>query len=177
MKKEAKTENILKNIRVVHDWPKRGVDFLDITTVLGNAELFKMTIDEMAKLIKKAEVDKIIGIDARGFIFASALAYKLNKSMNIARKKGKLPGKTVGCKYGLEYGEAELELLEDAVSKGEKVLIVDDVLATGGTAEAVAEIVKKLGGEVSGFLFFIEIGFLKGNERLKDHKVYSFIKK
>lgn len=173
--------DLLKSkIRSVEDWPKPGVVFRDITPALEDKESFKFLIDEMARLAQEAGqgegIDKIVGIDARGFILASALAYKIGAGLAIARKKGKLPRETIYRQYGLEYAADCLEMRKDSIRAGERVLIVDDVLATGGTMRAVCDIVKELGGEIAGILFFIELEGLKGREKLAGQKVESLLK-
>jgi adenine phosphoribosyltransferase len=171
-----KTKDIKNAVRMVSNWPKEGVNFVDISTVLESAKLFKEIINKMARMIKAKEIDKIVGIDARGFIFASALAYKLNKGLVMARKKGKLPANTISVSYGLEYGSSAVELHRDSILPGEKVMVVDDVLATGGTAKAVLGLVEELGGEVAGLLFFAEILELKGRNKFNGANVDSLLK-
>jgi len=170
------TLNSLKEkIRSIPDWPQKGVIFRDITPILEDRRLFHFLINELAKLYKNKKIDKIVGIDARGFILAAALAYKLKTGLAIVRKKGKLPYKTVKRKYTLEYAAQTLEMHQDAINPGEKVLLVDDVLATGGTMKATLNIVKKLGGKIIGILFFIELKDLKGRKKLKGYKLKSLI--
>lgn len=168
-------ELIKSKIREIPDWPQKGVSFKDITPLLQDQELFGKTINFMASRYAGRAIDKIVGIDARGFIFASALAYKLGTGLAIVRKKGKLPWQTVSKEYFLEYGSNVIELHNDSVLPGEKVLIVDDVLATGGTMEATADLVKRLGGEIIGIEFLIELGFLRGRDKLKNYKINSII--
>ena len=152
------TLNSLKEkIRSIPDWPQKGVIFRDITPCLEDKKLFHFLIEELARPYKSEKIDKIIGIDARGFILAAALAYKLKTGLVIVRKKGKLPYKTIKKKYTLEYAAHTLEMHQDAINPGEKILLVDDVLATGGTMAATVNIVRKLGGEIVGILFFIEL--------------------
>lgn len=169
-------ETLKSKIRSVPDWPKKGIVFQDITPVLEDKECFGFLIDEMAKLCQTQEIDKIVGIDARGFILASALAYKLRTGLAIVRKKGKLPYKTISQEYALEYASDTLEMHEDAVRPNEKILLVDDLLATGGTMKATIDIVEKLSGNIAGILFFIELADLRGREKLKNHKIKSLIK-
>lgn len=157
------------------DWPQKGIVFRDITPVLEDGEVFQFLIDEMAKFCQEEEIDKIIGIDARGFILASVLAYKLKTGLAIVRKKGKLPYTTISQKYTLEYASETLEMHQDAVKKGERILLVDDLLATGGTMKATVDIVRKLGGTIVGILFFIELKNLKGREKLKGYKIKSLV--
>jgi adenine phosphoribosyltransferase len=166
----------LKNyIREIPDWPKEGVNFKDITPLLQDPEAFKSTIDQLAELFKDEQVDLVAGIDARGFILASALAYKLGIGMTIIRKKNKLPPPTVSQDYALEYGTNTIEIREDSIKPQQKVLLVDDVLATGGTMGAACDLIKKLGGEIIGIGFLIVLDFLKGEERLADYKVKGLI--
>lgn len=162
-------------IREIPDWPQRGVSFKDITPLLQDKELFQKMIEALAKPYRGVKIDKIVGIDARGFLLASALAYELNTGLVIVRKKGKLPHKTVSKEYELEYGSNTLEMHLDAIAPGERVLIVDDVLATGGTMEATVGLVETLEGEVVGISFLIELGFLNGREKLKGHAMHSLI--
>jgi adenine phosphoribosyltransferase len=168
----------LKNyIREIPDWPQKGVNFKDITPLLQNPEAFRLAIDEMAKPYLEQKVDVIVGIDARGFILASALAYKLGTGLSIIRKKGKLPWKTISRDYALEYATNTIEMHEDAVKSGQKVLLVDDVLATGGTMAATVDLVKKLGGDVVGIAFLIGgLPGLGGEEKLEGYKIHSLIR-
>jgi adenine phosphoribosyltransferase len=164
-------------IREIPDWPQAGVNFKDITPLLQNPEAFRFAVDEMAKPYSDQKIDVIVGIDARGFILASALAYKLGTGLAIIRKKGKLPWKTISRDYALEYATNTIEMHEDAVKPGQKVLLVDDVLATGGTMAATVDLVKKLGGEILGIAFLIGgLPGLGGEEKLKDYKVHSLVK-
>ncbi|HEY4495632.1 MAG TPA: adenine phosphoribosyltransferase [Candidatus Paceibacterota bacterium] len=162
-------------IREIPDWPKKGVNFKDITPLLENAEAFKFAVDELAKPYLGKKVDLIVGIDARGFIFASALAYKLGAGLAIVRKKGKLPGKTINHDYTLEYASSAIEMREDAIKPDQSVVIVDDLLATGGTMEAAIKLVEQLGGKIEGISFLIDLKFLKGKEKLKNYPIYSLI--
>ncbi|MEO0292971.1 MAG: adenine phosphoribosyltransferase [candidate division WOR-3 bacterium] len=167
----------LKNyIRSIPDFPKKGILFRDITTLIKNKEAFKEAIDKMASLIKDKEVSLILGIESRGFIFAAPLAYKLGIPLNIIRKPGKLPASTLCESYSLEYGENKIEIHKDAVKEGDRVIICDDLLATGGTALAGARLVERLGGKIATFLFLIELTDLKGREKLKDYSVETVIK-
>ncbi len=167
----------LKNfIREIPDWPRKGVNFKDITPLLLNAEAFHFAIDEMAKPFLNQKIDAVIGIDARGFILAAALAYKLGTGLAIIRKKGKLPWKTISRDYALEYATNTIEMHEDAVGAGQKVLLVDDVLATGGTMAATIDLVKKLGGEIAGIAFLIILDALGGEKKLKGYKIHALIR-
>lgn len=169
-------DDLKSKIRSVPDWPKKGIIFRDITPVLEDKKLFRFLIDELSKFCQGKKIDKIIGIDARGFIIAAALAYRLKSGLAIVRKKGKLPRKTVRKKYNLEYAAETLEMHEEAIKSGEKVLLCDDLLATGGTMKATVDLVKKLGGEIVGILFFIELTNLKGRKKLKGYEVKSLIR-
>lgn len=162
-------------IRAIEDYPKEGVIFRDISTLLKDKDAFKKSVDEMAAKIDD-DVDKIIGIEARGFIFGAALAYKLNKGFIPVRKPGKLPWDKISESYDLEYGEDSIEMHKDAIEPGEKIVIVDDLLATGGTAEACLKLVRSLKGEVSSIVFLAELEDLNGREILKGEKVLSVIK-
>jgi adenine phosphoribosyltransferase len=169
-------EDLKKAIRDVPDFPKKGIIFKDITPVIQNPELFKKAIDELYEKFKDRKIDIVASIESRGFIFGAALAYKLDAGFVPVRKKGKLPFKTYSATYALEYGEDTLEVHQDAIGKGDKVLIIDDLLATGGTLGAVINLVKKMGGEIAGIGFLIELTFLKGREKNKGHEIFSLIK-
>ena len=168
-------EKIKKLIRDVPDFPKKGIMFKDITPLLGHREAFSETIDILAEKIELEKPDAIVAVESRGFIFGAPLAYKLKAGFVPVRKKGKLPYKTHSAEYELEYGTDILEIHEDAFEKGARVVIVDDLLATGGTSLAVIELVKKLGGEITSLLFLVELSFLNGRDRLKDYNVHSLI--
>jgi len=165
-----------KSIRSIPDFPKPGILFRDITTLIQNKAAFKKSVDLLAKKYKGRGFDKVVGVEARGFIFASAVAHKIGAGFVPVRKKGKLPFKTISTTYALEYGTDTLEIHQDAIGAGEKVLIIDDLLATGGTVKAVIELVKKLGGKVAGIGFVIELVDLRGKEKIKDYPVFSLIK-
>ncbi len=169
-------EELKKYIRDVPDFPKKGVIFKDITTLLKEGEVFKKTIDSLAEQFKKKKIDKIVSMESRGFIFGGALAYKLGCGFIPVRKKGKLPWNRISVTYELEYGTDTLEIHQDAINKQENILIVDDVLATGGTAKGVAELIEKIGGKVVACVFLIELTFLKGRDKLKDYGIYSLLK-
>lgn len=164
------------SIRSIEDYPVKGVVFRDITTLLRDEEAFQQAIDGLAEIAKKYKPDQIVGIEARGFIIGAALAYKLGCGFVPVRKPGKLPYQTISKSYGLEYGEDVIEVHVDAVNKGEKVLIIDDLLATGGTSKAAAELIEKLGGQVLGFIFMIELLGLKGRDLLEGYQVESLLK-
>jgi adenine phosphoribosyltransferase len=169
------TDRFRAAIREVPDFPKAGITFKDITPVLADAVLFQEAIKWFAERLAGTGVTKVAGIDARGFIFASAVAYELGVGFVPIRKKGKLPWKTHGAAYSLEYGEATVELHLDAVNPGEKVALVDDVLATGGTAGAALQLLQKSGAEVIAVQFFIELSYLGGRKNLPDVNVDSAV--
>ncbi len=168
-------ESVKTTIRDVPDFPKPGILFKDITPVLARADLMRGITDHFAARFGGAGVEAVVGMESRGFIFGTPLAMALNAAFVPARKPGKLPWKSIGYEYDLEYGTNRLELHTDAIAPGQKVLIVDDLLATGGTAEATAKLVEQLGGEVVGYAFVIELGFLDGRAKLGDVPVDSLI--
>ena len=159
--------DLKKYIRSIQDYPKKGILFRDITTLIKDKNAFKNCIDQMSEIINKLNYDKIAAIESRGFIFASPLSYNLSKSHVLLRKKNKLPAERYSIDFELEYGKATLEIHKDSISPKEKVIIVDDLIATGGTAEAAAKLVEKSGGEVAGFIFVINLFDLPGNNLLK----------
>jgi adenine phosphoribosyltransferase len=163
-------------IREVPDFPKPGINFYDITTLLKDPEGFRQVIDGLASQFKDERVDTVIGIEARGFIFAPAMAYQLGAGFVPARKPGKLPSECATVSYDLEYGQDALQMHRDAVGAGHRVVIADDLLATGGTASAVVRLVEQLGGEVVGLAFVVELEFLPGREKLAGYDVRSLIK-
>ena len=162
-------------VRVIEDFPKEGISFKDITTLIADGEALKESIDQIANYLKDKEIDVVVGPEARGFIFGVPVAYALGVGFVPVRKKGKLPGETVSVKYALEYGEDELFIHKDAIKKGQKVAIVDDLLATGGTIEAVAKLVELAGGEVATLDFAIELTELNGRDKLKGYDVMSLV--
>lgn len=162
-------------IRDVPDYPKPGIIFKDLTTLWKNPQALKSSLDDLAGLLKDKKIDKILGIESRGFILGSPLAYLLGKGFIPVRKKGKLPADTVQETYELEYGTDTLEIHKDALSEGDQVVIVDDLIATGGTCRAVATLVEKQKAHVAGFLFLVELSFLKGSEKLKEYGIQSLI--
>ncbi len=166
-------ESIKKGIREISDYPKKGIMFKDITTLLKEKELFREVIDKAAEMVE-SDTEYIVGIESRGFIFGSALAYRTGKGFIPIRKKGKLPYDKISKEYDLEYGKDTIEMHKDALHKGAKVVVVDDLLATGGTAQAAYSLVETAGGEVSSFIFLIELTELKGRERLPC-KVFSLV--
>ena len=168
-------EDLKKLIREVPDFPKKGINFYDITTLLLDPEGLEGTIDALTELCRGMQIDTIIGVESRGFIFGTPLAYQLGTGFIPVRKPKKLPAKTVAVSYDLEYGTDTLEMHKDAVGKGHRILIVDDLLATGGTAKAVVDLVEKAGGVVAGLLFVIELDFLKGRKKFDGYEVKSLI--
>lgn len=163
-------------IREIPDFPKLGVDFKDITPLLADKKAFTYTIDAIAQLFDRDEIDKVLGIEARGFMVAAPLAYKFTAGLIPVRKQGKLPWEVESESYALEYGEDRLELHKDAINPGERILIVDDVLATGGTARATAELTERCGGKVSGIAFLMELSFLGGRQKLEGYQLHSLLK-
>lgn len=163
-------------IRDIPDFPKKGIIFKDITTLLKDPKAFKLALEAMTKLYKGKKIDYVVAIESRGFIFGSVLAYKLGAGFVPVRKKGKLPYKTTSVTYDLEYGTDTLEIHSDAFSANSRILIVDDLLATGGTLQAVVKLVKGLGAKVVGVGFLIELSFLNGREKLKDVPVEAIIR-
>ena len=168
-------DSIKHAIRDIPDFPKEGILFKDITPVLQNGDIFRQAIDAFADQFSDQQFDVIVGVEARGFIFASALAYKLGAGLVIVRKPGKLPAATYQEKYDLEYGTDTLEIHQDAIKSGQKVLLVDDLLATGGTVKATTDLLKKTGADIVGIGFLIELAFLNGRDKLKDYNVRSLI--
>lgn len=169
-------EDLKKLIREIPDFPKPGILFYDITTLLKEAYALKFILDKLANHFADNKIDHVVGIEARGFIFASTIAYLLNVGFVPVRKPSKLPAKTFSSNYDLEYGQNSLEIHLDAIGPGHKVLVIDDLLATGGTAAAAIEMIKSLGGDVIGLGFLIELESLKGREKLKGHEVFSLLK-
>ncbi len=175
MTPQAISENLKQYIRTIPDFPKKGILFRDITTLLSDANAFRIAIDQLVEPYKDKGIEKVVGIESRGFLAAAPLAYHLKAGFVPVRKRGKLPHKTQSVTYELEYGVDTLEIHDDAVKKGEKVLIADDLLATGGTAKATCDLIEKSGGIVSGVAFLIELAALNGREKLKAHSVFSLI--
>jgi adenine phosphoribosyltransferase len=169
-------DNLKKLIREVPDFPKPGINFYDITTLLKHPEGLRQTVDALSAEFTGEKVDAVLGIEARGFIFAPALAYHLNAGFVPVRKPSKLPAETARVSYALEYGEDTLEIHRDAVSAGSRVIIADDLLATGGTAKAAVDLVESLGGVVAGLVFVVELEFLPGREKLSGYDVRSLVK-
>lgn len=162
-------------IRSVKDFPKKGIMFRDITTLLKNPESFNYTLEQLYRFTSDKHINKVVGIESRGFIFGSLLAHKLNCGFIPVRKPGKLPSETLSVTYSLEYGEDKLEIHKDAIQEGDKVLVHDDLLATGGTMDAVCKLVEKLGGEVVQVSCIIELTFLNGRDKLKQYDVKTLV--
>ncbi|MCA1624312.1 MAG: adenine phosphoribosyltransferase [Acidobacteria bacterium] len=169
-------EHLRKLIREVPNFPKAGINFYDITTLLKDAEGLKSTVDALADEFRGEKIETVIGVESRGFIFAAPLAYHLNAGFVPVRKPKKLPAEKVSVSYDLEYGQDTLEMHKDAVGEGHRVLIVDDLLATGGTAKAVVDLVEQLGGKIVGLLFVVELDFLNGREKFNGYEVRSLIR-
>ena len=169
-------ETLQKAVRDVPDFPKEGILFKDITPILSDAKLFRQAVDLFANVTDSLDATKVVGIDARGFLFGAAVAYELGLGFVPVRKKGKLPYQTESASYSLEYGEATLEMHVDAISPGERVVLIDDLLATGGTAAAAVKLIRKMQGELISAQFLIELQFLKGRSNLEGVPVQSFLK-
>ncbi len=168
-------KNLKDYIRSIPDHPRKGIIFRDITTVLQDADAFTLAIDEMKKLVEDLDYDVIVGAESRGFIFGAPLAYECHKPLVLARKKGKLPAEKISQEYDLEYGTATLEMHTDSIKPGQKVVLMDDLLATGGTLEAAAKLIERLGGEVVRIICLMELTGLGGRELLKDYDVKALI--
>ena len=160
--------DLKKYIRSIPDYPKKGILFRDITTLIKDPKAFKFTNDKIIEIAKKMQFDKVAAIESRGFVFASTVSYALNKPFILLRKKDKLPAETYSVDFTLEYGDATIEVHKDSINNGEKVLVIDDLIATGGTAEAAAKLIKISGGSVAGFIFVINLFDLPGNKLLRD---------
>ena len=172
----AKTMKKLEEyVRSIPDFPEPGIIFRDVTSILQDADGLHLAIDSMQDLLKDLEFDAVVGAESRGFVFGAPLAYNLHKPFILVRKKGKLPCETISRTYDLEYGTATIEMHKDSIKPGQKVVIVDDLIATGGTIEAAAKLVEELGGEVVKIVFLMELAGLKGREKLKDYDVASVI--
>ncbi len=168
--------DLKSKIRDIPDFPKPGIIFKDITTLLQDFDAFKLSVDMLVKQHQNNKIDKVAGIEARGFIFGAAVAYAMNAGFIIIRKPGKLPYQTVKQTYELEYGSDEIEIHEDSIKPGERILLVDDLLATGGTMAAAADLINKIGGDIVGISFVIELTFLHGREKLKGYNIHSLVK-
>ncbi len=167
--------DLRQKVRVIENFPKEGISFKDITTLISDGEALRLSVDKMAEFFKDKNVDLVVGPEARGFIFGVPVAYALGAGFVPVRKPGKLPADTVRVEYDLEYGSDILEIHKDAIKPGSRVAIVDDLLATGGTIAAVTKLVEQVGGEVVGLSFAIELEELKGREKLKDYEVMSLL--
>lgn len=168
-------DDLKLTIRDIPDFPKKGIIFKDITTLLQDAKSFTRMIDMIANRYIGQRIDKVVGVEARGFLIGAALAYKLGAGVVLVRKPGKLPSETFSKTYDLEYGTDTLEIHKDAIKPGEKILIADDLLATGGTVAAVVDMVSQLGGDIVECCFMTELGFLDGRKKLPEGKVYSLL--
>ena len=168
-----KLENVIRSFL---DFPKKGILFRDISPILRDPDVLFYVIDHFYEHYKDTKIDLIAGIESRGFIFAPALGLKFHKGIIMIRKQGRLPGNTLTKKYDIEYGSATMEIQQDAVGGGQNVLIVDDLIATGGTAKASAELIEKLGGTIAGFAFVIELASLKGRHKIMDYEIHSLVK-
>ena len=175
MKQSADTIEIRDSIRSIPGWPIEGVIFRDITTLMQNPDINRKATDIFFDRYKKMDIDKVVGIDARGFVFGAILAHQLHVGFVPVRKKGKLPHKTISESYSLEYGKDTLEIHEDAIVKGERVVIMDDLIATGGTIGATVKLVEKIGGVIVECAFVVELPDLNGRKRLNGHKLFSIV--
>ena len=169
-------QDLKATIREIPDWPKKGILFYDLTTLLKNASAFREAVDALIAPFREREIDLVAGIEARGFIFAPIVAYALRAGFVPVRKPGKLPASTHRATYQLEYGTDSLEIHQDAIEPGQRVVIVDDLIATGGTARAVADIVSQMGANVVALAFLVELEFLKGRDKLPDYEIVSILK-
>ena len=165
--------DLKKYIRSIPDYPKKGILFRDITTLIKNPQAFKYTVDKIIEISKKIKFDKVSAIESRGFIFASAVSYLLNKPLVLLRKKNKLPSEKHSVDFKLEYGEATIEVHKDSINKNESILVIDDLIATGGTADAAAKLIELSGGSVAGFIFVINLFDLPGNDLLKKKSYFT----
>ncbi len=167
--------DLKSTIRTIPNWPIKGVMFRDITTLLQNPEAFKEACDDLYERYRGKKVDVVVGLESRGFIFGAVLAYKLGVSFVPVRKPGKLPAETISAEYEKEYGKDKVEIHKDAIKKGDRVLVVDDLIATGGTSAAAVELVRKLGGEIVECSFLIDLPDLKGKDKLKGYKIFTMM--
>ena len=165
--------NLKDYIRSINDYPKKGILFRDITTLIKSPEAFKYSVDKIIEISKKIDFDKVSAIESRGFVFASAVSYLINKPLLLLRKKNKLPAERYSVDFKLEYGEATIEVHKDSINKNEKILVIDDLIATGGTAEAAAKLIELSGGSVAGFIFVINLFDLPGNDLLKKKSYFT----
>lgn len=169
-------KKIEEYVRSIPDFPEEGIIFRDITSVLQDADGLHLAIDSMQELLKGLDFDVVVGAESRGFVFGTPIAYNLHKPFVLVRKQGKLPCETISKEYDLEYGSAVIEMHKDSIKPGQKVVLVDDLIATGGTIQAAAELVEELGGEVVKIIFLMELAGLKGRERLKKYDVASVLR-
>jgi adenine phosphoribosyltransferase len=167
--------DLKKTIREVPDFPKPGINFYDVSTLFRDAEAYRSAVERMVARFQGQPIDALAGIEARGFVLAAAMAYELGLGLVLVRKTGKLPAETEGESYQLEYGEARIEVHRDAVQPGQRVVVVDDLLATGGTAAATGRLVERLEGRLEGYAFLVELGFLRGRAKLGDSAVFSLL--
>ncbi|AEB75744.1 adenine phosphoribosyltransferase [Clostridium botulinum] len=167
--------DLREKIRVINDFPKEGISFKDVTTILNDKEALKYTVDAIAQYLKDKNIDVVVGPEARGFLFGAPVAYAIGAGFVPVRKKGKLPYETISSEYDLEYGSDVLQMHKDAIKKGQRVAIVDDLLATGGTMGSVIEMIEKLGGEVVSVDFVIELTELKGREKIGNYDIMSLV--
>ncbi len=165
--------DLKKYIRSIPDYPKKGILFRDITTLIKDPDAFKFSVDKIIQISKKIQFDKVSAIESRGFVFASAVSYLLKKPLILLRKKNKLPAERHSVDFKLEYGEATIEVHKDSIGKNEKILVIDDLIATGGTAEAAAKLIEISGGKVAGFIFVINLFDLPGNDLLKKRSYFT----
>ena len=165
--------DLKKYIRSIPDYPKKGILFRDITTLIKSPQAFKYTVDKIIEISNKIKFDKVSAIESRGFVFASAVSYLLDKPLILLRKKNKLPAERHSVDFKLEYGEATIEVHKDSISKGENILVIDDLIATGGTAEAAAKLIELSGGSIAGFIFVINLFDLPGNDLLKKKSYFT----
>lgn len=172
---DCKKKKIEDYIRSIPDFPQEGIIFRDVTSILEDADGFALAIDSMQKLLEGMDIDVIVGTESRGFIFGAPIAYNLHKPLVLVRKKGKLPCETVEQSYDLEYGSAVIEMHKNSIKPRQRVVIIDDLIATGGTVEAAAKLIESLGGEVVKLVFLMELAGLKGREKLKEYDVQSVI--
>ena len=170
------TLDLYKYVASIPDYPEKGIIFRDVTSVLEDAQGLRLAIDTMQDLVRDLEFDAVVGAESRGFIFGAPIAYNLHKPLVLIRKKGKLPRETIEQSYELEYGSAVLEMHKDSVKPGQKVVIIDDLMATGGTVEAAAKMIERLGGKVVKMIFLMELAGLKGRDRLAEYDVASVIR-
>lgn len=173
---DRKMKKLEEYVRSIPNFPEEGIIFRDVTSVLQDAEGLQLAVNTMQEKVKDLEFDVIVGPESRGFIFGMPIAYNLKKPFVLIRKKGKLPCETVSVDYDLEYGKATIEMHKDSIQKGQKVLIVDDLIATGGTTEAMVQLIESLGGEVTGIVVLMELAGLKGRERLEGYRLESAIR-